>query len=161
MKALGAAILLGVLTGCASSAVLDRATDSAGIDARRTQVAVALDTHGVAIGGYQVVVRWDPSVAIIAGIHAADGADFDGLPLSDPATYASGATRVIGYRKTVRKPHDASAIFTITFAGVDGGLSSPVEVVIERVYDAATPPRQITDCPVDLRPAKIDFSRRP
>ncbi len=141
--------LLALLSGCSGYAPARE--DSAG---RNTfgltvqskapavrEVHVHIDIPSERFAAYQFLVRWDPAVARIRSIQPCRADSFPADPEFDPATFTTGAARVIA-SALHGLGHGDFHLLTIAFERVAPGKTT-VEVVVEGLYDDSPMPRRV------------------
>ena len=124
---------------------------------RRITLNVGVDTGGLPLGAYQLVLMHDPAAARIVEIRRAEGSDFPGLPGFDPQALSANALRVTGYG-TKTAPRGRYALISVVFEQV-GSERSYVSVEVERLYDTSAPPKLIPCLTATLSRPVLDFSQ--
>lgn len=161
MKTLAALMILAILAGCAAGHGPEAANGDVGASPP-IRVAVAIDTKGKSLGAYQLVVQYQPSEARIRSITALQrGAvisEFPGAPIHDPGSFESGSTRIFGYNPGAATPQGPYAVCSIEFERV-GGPRSPLQVIVEGLFDSSAPPKRLEDSAIVLSRYDLDFTR--
>ncbi len=122
----------------------------------RITLDVEIDTKGVPIGAYQIVVVHDAAEAKIVAVGPARDANFAGTPNFDPGTFDSGATRITGYQLRAAPAKGPVKLASVVFQRL-GAPRSPVNVKVERLYDVSNPPKEITRFDVVTSRTALDF----
>lgn len=125
---------------------------------RRITLNVAVDTKGVPLGSYQIVIAFDPADARIVSIRQPADAEFRGAPRFSPAAFTRGQVRVTGYSLRQSKPSRPYQVIAVLFEQI-GAVRSHVGIDVERLYDTSNPPLEMTR--FDVLPSRdaLDFSR--
>ena len=131
----GGLLMLAVLTGRADivySSVSTNAALQAGVSFL-TEMRVV--TASNSLGAFAVVVKYDPSAIQIQAVATPADSSFAGNTFADAASFASGQTRVVGFRTTnaVASPAGKTA-FSILWRAV--GVSAQV-VTITNIVEAS------------------------
>jgi hypothetical protein len=158
MRALGVALLLAG-AGCA---VTSREADgplSPRPRPHRTsdKLHVHVATHGVRLGSYTILIRWDPAQAVIERIVPCTNSKFPGPPEFDEERFNQGKIRVWGL--TTRRSHEIPEeydLFNITFRSLRPEKVQ-VKVEVEALYDASKRPQPLTGR-LNVFPPELDFS---
>ncbi len=143
------------LAACATGGGPKPMTPDAGPGTRIT-LNVEIDTKGVPVGAYQIVIVHDAAEAKIVHVGPARDANFAGAPSFDPGTFDSGATRITGYQMRAVPAKGPIKLVTVVFQRL-GAPRSPVNVKVERLYDVSNPPKEITRFDVVASRTALDF----
>ncbi|MBI2932914.1 MAG: hypothetical protein HYY16_14815 [Planctomycetes bacterium] len=124
----------------------------------RVTLHVGIDTKGVPLGTYLIRIVRDPAEARITQICPTPGTEFLGAPTFDPLSFPSQATRVTGYSLRQPPPRGPYRLLTIVFEQAGVSARSPVDFIVERLYDTSNPPQRITEYQVIQSRPTLDFA---
>jgi hypothetical protein len=94
-----------------------------------------VETLGRGVGAYTITLRYDRDIAVIQEIRVRDPRHFKGTPEYDPATLASGVTRVTALDAfPARPPESPVRLLTVVFKRVRGGRFTAT-AELEKLYD--------------------------
>ena len=145
---LAAASILVLLAGCASSAQPETRPPA-------HKMSIRVITSGVRMGGYTVVVRWDPSLASIEKVTPTRAPNFPAIPECSDRNFTRGWIRIFGSTNQNHEVPDEYDICYVTWHPLRPGMFKP-EVEIEALYDMAQRPRPITGH-LNVFPAEFVF----
>jgi hypothetical protein len=114
-------------------------------------------TDGVTMGGYTIMVKWDPDIATIEKITPCRDSTFPGTPEFSTTNFARGWVKIWGLttsRHTVPAEYDLCMIY---FHPHRAEKFTP-SVEIHALYDMAKRPKPITGR-LNIFPAAFDFSQ--
>ena len=134
-----ACLALLALAGCAV-APAGRAPDPPPSDPARTEWRIHIDTKDHGIGAYTVSLQWNAEVAEIAEIVPCSPRYFKGTPEYDPASFATGRTRIASLDVFGSRPKSGQwHLFTVVFKRkAAGSLSATAR--LEKLYDDESKP---------------------
>ncbi len=109
-------------------------------DPTRAEWRIHIDTKDHGIGAYTISIRWNADVASIAEIVPCSPRYFKGTPEYDPASFATGQTRITSLDVFGSRPKSGQwHLFTVIFKQRGPGtLSAKAE--LEKLYDDENKP---------------------
>ncbi|GEM_PF-5178297 len=125
-------------------------------DIRTREVHVHLEVPGAGLGAYQLVVRWDPTVARLVSLEPCRTHPFDGSPEFDRGGFFTGEVRV--FSTAVRGRLGGGGrydLLTLRFERAGPGRAR-VDVAVEALYDDAPSPRKVSGS-LTVDPAEVRF----
>ena len=152
-------LILLLLCGCAGATkrpsesyiAVEKSEQS---DPAEKKVHVHLDTGKHRMTAYQILLHFDPSIARIESIDRCDHQTFPSEPEFDTASFRRGLTRILASRSE-GAPAGELHLLTITFQK-NGSGSSPVDVVVEALYDDTNPPKKFSGT-LSVWPQRVTF----
>ncbi|MBI4834672.1 MAG: hypothetical protein HY811_07645 [Planctomycetes bacterium] len=88
------------------------------------------------LGAYTLEVIYNPIIVEVSEITTSGENAFPGMPMSNPSTFKSGKTVIIGMYTGHDVPDGRLKIAHIKFAPVSKG-TSPLKVMLQSIYDTA------------------------
>jgi hypothetical protein len=98
-------------------------------------VDIFLDPGAEVLGAYTIELRYDPAAVEVYQILPAGPQGFPGAPMSDPETYKSGVTRILGLHTSGALRQGKVPVARVTFRPRRQGTSS-VSTSILGLYNA-------------------------
>ena len=135
------ALPLLVLAGCAVASP-ERAAAPPPADSDHAEWRIHIDTKDHGIGAYTVSIRWNAEVAAISEIVPCSPRYFKGTPEYDPASFATGRTRITSLDVFGSRPKSGQwHLFTVIFKRRGPGSLS-AQAQLEKLYDDENKPFQ-------------------
>ena len=95
-------------------------------------VLLTVDPGARSLGAYELVLRYDPAVARVSAVRQPGPGGFPATPMSDPSTWRSGATPILGF-VVGEAPAGRIGVAVIEFERVAEGESS-LSVSVRSLY---------------------------
>ncbi len=151
MRRLAAPLLLLLVAACASRA------DNQPQERRPPvhKMSIRVITNGVRMGGYTVILKWDPTLASIEKITPTRAPTFPANPECSERNFTRGWLRIFGSTNQNHDVPDEYDVCYVIWRPLRPGLFKPT-VEIEALYDMAARPRPITGH-LNVFPAEFDF----
>jgi hypothetical protein len=131
-------LLLGlssVLPACAAGAPMDESGGAPAPARERadpSSVVVSVDAGSRAIGAWELEFRYDPAVVSVRAVRPAPEGGFPAAPMSDPSTWRSGATPILGF-VVGNAPSGRVDVAVVELEGRQAGESS-LSVSVRALY---------------------------
>lgn len=97
---------------------------------------ITVDVGGRALGAYTFAVTFDPDVAVISSVRGGNAAEFSSPPITNPADFASGRTRLLAFNSSsLTSPVGLVSVAHVMFTALRPVASAVLDIEVITLAD--------------------------